>query len=444
MTAPDLLLASARAQLAELQSGRITARELLDLHLERDRVLAPLLNVVVERDLERAERDAAAVDRARAAGDALGPLAGLPITVKDGFDVEGMPAVVGNPAWVGRPRDCPDADVVAVTRAAGAVIWGKTNVSMNLWDWQSTNEVFGATNNPYDVTRTAGGSSGGSAAAVASGISPLEIGSDIGGSLRVPANFCGIYALKPTWNLLPQGGHLPPDPGVREVPPRDLNVVGPMARTADDIRLLQGVLTGVPPAARRDIAGRRVGLLLDQPGFPLSRECRIAVERAAAALAELGVEVVPADLGIPFDEMLDTYFRLLNVAFQSAPADERWEAALHRRAGFKRELRAFFDAGWDAILSPVAMVPAFPHDVELPQHERVLDVDGVVTPYPDLIRWIGLATSQHLPALAVPAGQTADGLPAGVQLVGPWYGEDRLLDFGEALDEVFGFRPPVL
>jgi amidase len=195
---------TAREMLADLSAKKISARELLDAHLSRNEALHKRLNAIIETDIARAMKDAAAIDDARAKGTALGPLAGIPMTIKDGLDVENMPAVVGNPAFVGRSKNCADAAVVARARAAGAVIWGKSNVPIMLGDLQSFNAIYGTTNNPYDVTRVPGGSSGGSAAALAAGITPLEIGSDIGGSLRHPANYCGVFSLKPTWNALPQ------------------------------------------------------------------------------------------------------------------------------------------------------------------------------------------------------------------------------------------------
>lgn len=440
----ELVYRSATALLADLAAKRLSARELLDAHVARNAALHAKLNIVVAQDLERAQRDAAAIDDRRARGEALGALAGLPMTIKDGFDVEGMPAVVGNPDWTTRAKDCPDADIVVSARKAGAVIWGKTNVAYMLGDWQSFNRVYGATNNPYDVTRTAGGSSGGSAAALASGISPLEIGSDIGGSLRVPANFCGIYALKPTWNLLPQGGHIPPDPGVRENPPRDLNVVGPMARNPGDLRLAQSVLSGLPAAATRSIKGRKVGVFIDQPDFPLSRSSRAAVERARATLTAQGADVRAVQLDIPFGEMVSAYLQILSpLVGAPSPSPEQLDAARRVRDGFKAKLKAFYEEGWDALLAPVMAVQAFPHNTDISFNERVIDVDGELMPYPLLIQWISLATSLHAPAVAIPTG-LENGVPTGVQIIGRWNNEDALLDYANALDEAFGFQPPPL
>src|SRR5579872_2848940 len=219
--------ATAREMIAELKAKKVSARELLDLHLARNDKVAKAINAVIETDIPRAKKDAAAIDEARAKGTALGALAGLPMTIKDGFDVENMPAISGNPALKDRPKHCADATVVAAARTAGAVIWGKTNVPFMLSDIQSYNAIYGTTNNPYDVTRVPGGSSGGAAAALATGVTPLEIGSDIGGSLRHPANFCGVTSLKPTWGVLSSRGQISPAlPGAHLE--TDLNVTGPM------------------------------------------------------------------------------------------------------------------------------------------------------------------------------------------------------------------------
>jgi amidase len=440
----DLTSQSAVELLAELRTGGVSARELLDAHVERHLAVHERINAVVDHDLDRAYRVAGAIDDARTAGARLGPLAGLPMTVKDCFDVDGMPAVVGNPDWVGRPLECTEADVVRRARVAGAVIWGKTNVSRMLGDWQSHNDVYGTTNNPHDPAFTAGGSSGGSAAAVASGISPLEIGSDIGGSLRVPANFCGVYALKPTWGLVPQGGHIPPAPGVREDPPRDLNVVGPIARTPEDLRTLYGVLADRPVRPRRSVRGRRIGVWLDQTPFHVGGESRAAVERAAAVLEAQGADVRPAELDIPPRELVDSYIHVLMAVVSEAPPtdSETVATARHRRVAHRAAARRFFDGGWDAILAPVMAIPAFRHDHERPREHRFADVDGKPIPYLELIEWIALATFLHLPAIACPAGMTREGMPAGVQIVGAWNGEDGLFDLAGALDEAYGFQDP--
>ncbi|HLY77895.1 MAG TPA: amidase family protein, partial [Caulobacteraceae bacterium] len=264
----DALLAlDATGQLAALNAGRVSAAELLEATLRRHEAANGPVNAVVATDVERARERAKAIDEHRAKGDPLGPLAGLPMTIKDTFDVEGLPATSGLEAF--RRGRRPDAVVVSHARHAGAVIWGKTNTPVMAGDFQTYNALYGTTNNPWDLARTSGGSSGGAAAALASRITALEIGSDIGGSLRTPASFCGVYSHKPTWGVVSQIGHVPPAPGA--LSERDLNVVGPMARSARDLRLLLSVLEGGALAARThappELASLRVGLWLNQPEF---------------------------------------------------------------------------------------------------------------------------------------------------------------------------------
>jgi len=471
------LYATARGMLADLNARRVSARELLDAHAARGEALARTINAVTERDLDRARKDAAAIDNARAKGRAVGVLAGLPMTIKDGLDVEGLPAVVGARGFTGRSKDCEDADVVAAARRAGAVIWGKTNVSTMLGDIQSYNEIYGTTNNPFDFSRTCGGSSGGAAAALASGITALEIGSDIGGSLRHPANFCGVASLKPSWGTLSLRGHIPPAPDA--FIERDLNVVGPMARNIGDLRLLWSVLSG-RAAKPASADGLRIAVWDEEPGWPLAGEVREAVGRAADALSRRGMKVFRAKPPIPGEELIDTYRTILTGVlnadlpqdvYSSAVArrteDERLvreggngaEAALYRlratasyreivRAQVQRQkqkdaLAAFFAGTADAIVMPVSPVTAFRHMHEGTFSDRKLDVDGAQVPYSTLLWWIAPATSLHAPALAVPAGRTSAGMPVGVQIVGPWNGEDRLFDIAAAVEESLGgFSPP--
>jgi amidase len=471
--------ATARQMLADLAAKRVSARELLDAAVTRNEKVGKPLNAVIATDLERARTDAAKIDDARAKGAALGALAGLPMTIKDVFDVEGMPAVVGNPALVGRPKNVREADVVAAARHAGAVIWGKTNVPLMAGDMQTFNSVYGTTNNPYDVTRTTGGSSGGAAAALAAGITPLEIGSDIGGSLRHPATFCGVCSLKPTWGVLSQRGHVPPPP--EHFVDIDLNVVGPMARNIEDLKLLWSVLHGSKVQARKDIKGARVALWDEEPGVPLSREVKARIEAAAKALSDAGAHVERAKPKFEIMQLMPHYVTLLASIIAAGFPDAIYDyfasmkdADLKAIAGgadvfsmdsyrarsvasFKEVLTAqsarqhakdaltdFFASGWDAIICPLDPVPAFPHQQEAILTERTISVDNENWRYLHLLDWISPATMLHTPAMSVPAGQTAAGLPVGAQLIGPWNGEDRLFDFAAVIEEKFGFQPPAL
>lgn len=469
--------ATARSMVADLKAKRVSARELLRAHLARYDQVHKQINAVVETDLARAEKDAAAIDDARVKGDVTGALAGLPMTIKDGFDVENMPALAGNPMLKDRPKNCADADVVAAARKAGAVIWGKTNVPFMLSDLQSFNAIYGTTNNPYDVTKGPGGSSGGAAAALATGVTPLEIGSDIGGSLRHPANFCGVTALKTTQFALSGRGHVPPLPG--EYAEGDLGVFGPMARNVDDLKMLWSVLKGTPEKRREDVKGARVALWNQETSWPLAREVHAATERAGEALVRAGAHVEHTKPDIDGAAMMDFYLTILVAIMSSGMPEEALGAMEANRAtdkklaagsgaeaeGAKQRLRAtatfrevaaahvkqqqhkdklaaFFQK-YDAILMPISMSTPFAHQQEPAFNDRILTIDNVQVPYPKIIEWISLATSCHAPALAVQAGQTADGLPVGVQVVGSWNGEDRLFDFAFAIEEgLGGFRPP--
>ena len=474
---PDILSLDATGQLAALEARRIGAVELLEAAAARYKATHGLLNAVVAYDFERAGARARAIDEARAKGDSPGPLAGLPMTIKDTFEVEHMPASSGLKGLLGRVVG--DAAVVSRARHAGAVIWGKTNVPVMAADWQTYNPVYGTTNNPWDTERTPGGSSGGAAAAVASGVTALEIGSDIGGSLRVPAAFCGVYSHKPTWGLAPQRGHVPPTPGAYAE--RDLNVVGPIARSARDLRLLLSVIATGPIAAKAapaELKGLKVGIWTEDEDFPLDSEVRAAVEGFAAALAARGAAVRPTR---PADgrELLQAYNVLLGsvVAQDMAPRTRQsmkrmraladlaasvtggpprwsrpilsytashadWLAADEVRARIAHQVKGLFER-FDVVLAPVAPVVAFPHNHKPFAGRTLVCSDAGEIPYGSLRNWIALATACGLPVTTVPAGPAVSGLPVGVQIIGPHGADARTLAIAQAVeDEIGGFTPP--
>ncbi|MGE3251253.1 MAG: amidase family protein [Hyphomonadaceae bacterium] len=470
---------TARTMLADLAAKRVSARELLDAHVKRHEATHGALNAVIATDLDRAKKDAQAVDEARAKGASVGALAGLPMTVKDCFDVDGLPSTAGNPLFAHRDKACADAAVVAPVRAAGAIIWGKTNVPLMAGDFQSYNEVYGTTNNPFDQTRTPGGSSGGAAAALAAGVTPLEIGSDIGGSLRHPSNFCGVTALKPTWNQLSLRGHVPPPPGVHVE--TDLAVAGPMARDIGDLRLLYDVIRG-RQSETKPIKGARIALWTEEAEFPLASDVRSAVEAAGEMLEKQGARVERIKSPVNAAQLMDSYFAMLAPIISSGLPDEVYNGLLAGRAacaeamkagatryspaGFvynathsyrdfaqaaavrqalKDQLEGFFADGWDAILAPITPVPAFPHTQEGQLSERTLDCDNQKIEYLHALDWITLATHLHAPAISVRVGSSREGLPIGAQIIGPWDGEARLFDFAEAIErETGGFKAPKL
>lgn len=478
MPGREVIDQDATAQLAALAAGRVGAVELLKAALARHERTHQRLNAVVAADIERALERARGVDDQRGRGERLGPLAGLPMTVKDTLDVAGMPASSGLSDL--RRRTAEDAVAVAHARRAGAVIWGKTNTPVLAADWQTSNALYGTTNNPWDPSRTAGGSSGGSAAALAAGVTALEIGSDIGGSLRVPAAFCGVYAHKPTWGLVSQRGHVPPRPGAWAE--RDLNVVGPMARSARDLRLLLSVMAEgpvAPVAAPAALHATRIGLWLEEPAFPLDLEVRTAVEAFAGELLAAGAQVTPIASPVDAEALLSAYVLLLASAlagdlpprrrrevelargparlarrFGAGPLSwagmalgytarhAEWQEADEVRARLRQTMIEVFER-FDVIIAPIAPVTAFPHD-QSPFDRRKLALSrGETVPYLSMLSWIALATACRLPATAIPAGLDASGRPVGVQVIGPPGGDSRTLAVAQAIDEtVRGFTPP--
>ena len=476
----DLLARDASDQIAALNARRVSSVELLKAALARHEQTHARLNAVVAVDLDRALDRARAIDDLRDRGEAVGLLAGLPMTVKDTLDVVGMPASSGLAAL--RRRQAQDAVAVANAKAAGAVIWGKTNTPVMAGDWQTFNALYGTTNNPWDTGRTPGGSSGGAAAALSAGVTALEIGSDIGGSLRVPASFCGVFSHKPTWGLVDQRGHVPPSPGSWSV--RDLNVIGPMARTARDLRLLLAAIEDgplAPKAPAGELKGARIALWLDEPAFPLDPQVRAVLESFAAELAAAGAEVThiasPAHMttlmaayqtllgGIIGEDMPDAMVRNMtrlrgwarwSVNRGAAPTSmaamtlaytathREWLAADAVRNRLRHEIAGVFE-GFDAILAPTAPVTAFQHDHRPFARRRLVGSDGEVMPYASMLNWISLATALHLPVTAIPAGLSESGLPVGAQLIGPMNSDARLLALAQAIEEnVSGFMPPPL
>ncbi|MEM8921193.1 MAG: amidase family protein, partial [Pseudomonadota bacterium] len=303
---------SASMLLDDLAARRISATALLEAHVTRFQKLNPQLNAVIKTDLPRARETAARLDRDASNGKIVGPLHGLPMTVKDTFDVNGLPAVAGAPEYADRSTRVEDAAIVKRLKDAGAVIWGKTNTPYLAGDCQTYNSVYGVTNNPYDPKLTPGGSSGGAAAALASGVTPLEVGSDIGGSLRTPAHFCGVCSLKPSYGRISVAGHIPPAPGALSA--RDLNVAGPMARNVADLKRLFSVIADTSTgdnASPAPLNMRRLAIWSEDDAFPLSQACKEAVKRASDAARDAGAQTAKAKPDIDGAELLDIYMQLL-------------------------------------------------------------------------------------------------------------------------------------
>ncbi len=474
-------------QLSEgLRRKRFSSLELTNHLIARIEHRDAAINAVVVRDFERAREAARAADAALARGEAR-PLLGVPITVKESFNVAGLPTTWGIPQAKDF-RASEDALIVARCRNAGAVLLGKTNVPLRLDDWQSYNAIHGVTRNPWDPGRTPGGSSGGSAAALAAGFAPLELGSDIGGSLRVPAHFTGVMALKPTLGLVPSRGHAPP--GAQPLPRNDdLAVVGPMARSAADLKLLFDVIAGpdelstgvgwrlaLRPPRHEQLARYRVLMIDSHPLVPTAAPVRAALERLAGRLARSGVKVERSHARLPdLTEASRLYMRLL-VSFSTAflpqarydviknagasfTPDDRslaaeraraiglshrdWVMADIARGRLQQQWRALF-AEVDVVLCPPMPVTAFAHDPSEPMYERRLAVDGTPYPYIDVgLVWAGPATSAGLPAAVVPIDRGDSPLPIGVQILGPYLEDRTVLAFAAEIEREFGgFVPP--
>jgi amidase len=468
---------SAEELAAALHAGEVTSAELTDEAIARIERDDKVINAICVPDFDNARAAARRADQARARGEDR-PLLGIPVTVKESYNMAGLPTTWGMPQYA---NYVPAEDAVQVARlkAAGAVVLGKTNVPLGLRDIQSFNEIYGTTNNPWDHSRTSGGSSGGSAAALACGFGALSIGSDIAGSLRTPAHFCGVYAHKPTVGLAANRGMVPPSAPALPVD-LDLAVVGPMARTARDLSLLLDVMAGpdpltlgvahnltLPPACHERLADFRVLVLDEHPLIPTGSAVRAGVNRVVDAFVDGGARVerhspllpdlteaamvytqlhfsgvagsFPAEAyeqlrtraaGLSADDQSLGAARLRGLAF----SHREWIEANNRRELHRHGWRQLF-AEFDAVVCPITPTPAFGHDHNPNLLERRIDIDGVEYSYFDQLVWAGVATMPGLPATAIPAGRSPEGLPVGVQLIGPAFEDRTPLRLAELLEQ---------
>jgi amidase len=472
---------SATAIARAIRDGELTARGALEHFLDRvDRLNAPLNAVICQvRDEARGRADAA--DAARAAGAPLGPLHGVPMTIKESYQLAGTPTTYGIPEMKG---NVTQADALAVQRlaAAGANVFGKTNVPLRLADFQSYNEIYGTTNNPWDLERTPGGSSGGSAAALAAGLTGLEIGSDIGGSIRNPAHFCGVFGHKPTWGLVPPRGHVLDD----SVSPSDISVVGPLARSAFDLEAALRVMAGPDeietpgltidlPTLATPLSSLRIGVWASADPFcPTSSAVGGRIQAVADALGRAGAavddkarpdfspqhthEVFSALLAAAMAARLpDEDFKRRIAKADGAAAHDmspavvqaRWQTLRVRDWGRLNEARNRLRWAWrrffdqvDFLITPVMPVTAFPHD-HSPEGSRTIDIDGRSVPYFNQTFWAGLAGVAYLPATVFPAGLAPDGLPVGLQIIGPAFSDLRTIQLAQRLEQLgFAFVQP--
>ncbi|GAB5487711.1 MAG: amidase [Parasphingorhabdus sp.] len=426
---------------ATIASGVTTSVLATEAAIARIEKLDETINAVVIRDFDSARQQARDADARLAKGDTA-PLLGVPMSVKESFNVAGLQTTWGIKGVTIKPAE-DDSAVVRRLKTAGAVILGKTNIPTLLTDWFADNPVYGQTNNPHDLKRSPGGSSGGAAAAVASGMVACEYGSDIGGSIRVPAHYCGIWGHKPTYGVVSQQGHTPP--GVNEGADTALAVVGPLARSADDLELLLEATLDRPLVKEtKALKDARILLLLDHPSVSLGDAMRRQIEDLVSLIEDAGAEVVrETDLLPNLDEQHRNYMRMLNIAVT---------AGAPRSDGSQSTVRDWFDltdaqfrnqsvwsglfAEFDYVLAPVSSTPAFAHDPR-PMKVRTYTVDGIEKPFSEQLAWAGLVTFPGLPATVLPMG-TVDDMPVGVQLIGDQYQDYKTIDGARQIGTLLG------
>ncbi|SFR67541.1 amidase [Marinobacter daqiaonensis] len=448
-----------------IKAGEYSSEEVLEHFLERTRKYNPELNAIVVLKEEQARRQAREADRAASEGKDLGPLHGVPMTIKETFEIEGWPTTAGHKGYQDHvsPRTA-----VAVQRLidAGAIIFGKTNVPEFAGDLQSYNDIYGTTNNPWNTDLTPGGSSGGAAAALAAGLTPLELGSDIGGSIRTPAAFCGIFGLKTTPGLIPMRGHVPGAPG--SVGKRDMGVSGPLARHLDDLEAELDLLSGpdddmsaawtvtLPDPDSRNLAEYRFASWLNDDFAPVDGEVLNGLAGFCDTLRSLGATVEDAQPeGLDLENSHRLYYHLLGgVMGQGLPPRMREKlrelaegqgddyrsrfarGALQSHAEWldRDEERARLQRTWaelfrkyDLLICPVTNTLPFAHSQDVSAIDRTLTINGRAEPYMDITVWAGVAGVVGLPAISFPVGFGADGLPRAVQIIGPAWSEKTLI-----------------
>jgi amidase len=456
------LFQSATDALQAVRRNEVSSRELTEMLLARIEAVNPALNAVVELRREAALREAVAADEATARGVDVGPLHGVPVTIKDSFNVAELHTTWGNPAFKDFVADS-DATVARRLKEAGAIVVGKTNVAFMLGDFgQTANELYGVTNNPWDTTRTPGGSTGGGAAALSAGMTFLEYGSDLVGSIRIPASFCGVYGLKPSVGIIPLTGFQPPGP---PPPPSDMtymSAVGPLGRSPRDLRTALSVTGGpedqaakayswvLSPPRHTQLEDFRIGVVLDHEQALVSSEVTAPLSNAVDALARAGATVVegwpdgvdPVQHYESFGFHVQAFFAFQQPGEDFATLSEFIEHENLRMAARAAWSRYFDDI--DVFLCPVNFTPAFPHDTR-PFEQRTITTPEGERPYNGQAFWVSHASLPGLPAVAAPVGRTPGGLPVGAQIVGPLYEDDTAITFAELLGDVIGgYEPPPL
>ena len=461
---------------ARIRNKEISSRELTALYIERIEKYDDQINAVVVRTFSEARAAADAADAALARGESFGSLHGVPISIKESYVIKGTSATWGIEAF---RNNIASADGLAVQRfkAAGAHFLGKTNVPVDLADFQSYNPIYGTTGNPWDTTRTPGGSSGGSAAALAAGFTALEAGSDIGGSIRNPAHFCGVYGHKPTYGIVPMQGH----ELVANLPEADLAVCGPLARSADDLKLALSIMSGpaerealgwslnLPAADITTLKDFRVAVWATDPLAPVAEEVEDRSMQVGAMLERLGAQVsYDARPNFDLDAAVRNYQTLLQSVMTAAwdnqavakmqtkvaalePNDLSLDAVNARAAvlshrdwirsnGRREKLRrawADFFKDWDILICPQMATAAFSHD-HRPFSERSLSVDNEPQPYFQQLMWAGMIVNAYLPSTVFPTGLSTEGLPIGLQAVSAPFRDYRCIEFAKLVTEQMG------
>jgi len=482
-TDEDVSFATATDLAGRVRRREVGALELAEHQIARIERLDGDLNAVVVRDFDRALADARKADQTTISTppDELGPLHGVPVTVKESYDLEGHPTTWGISEFADNVAKS-DAEATRRYRRGGGVILGKTNVPLALGDFQSYNRIHGTTNNPWDHTTSPGGSSGGAAAALAAGLSALECGSDIGGSIRNPAHYCGVYGHKPTWGVVPPQGHALP--GVMAGP--DIAVSGPLARSADDLRLAMDLLAGpepldapgwalrLPEPTKTSLSDYRVAIWADDERAPVSAEISSRAEEVGRLLGDLGAtvstEARPAiDIDVAHRNYMTMLWAILGADLPTAqyrarrlaagdldPADHSdaaiavraaalshraWISTVNRRETLRHAWRAFYDE-WDILICPQSATTAMGHD-HRPMDERTVEVDGAEQPYFQQIFWAGHAIGGSFPSTVFPTGLSAASMPIGLQAMGAEYHDLTTIEFTRLLAaELGGFTPP--
>jgi amidase len=476
----DLHFQSAAAIAQLIRDRKISAAEALEYFLDRTATYNPRLNAIIWLDAERARERARAADAALARGEIYGPLHGVPMTIKESFNVAGSPTTWGDPKF---KDNVTATSALAVERLekAGVVLFGKTNVPLMLADHQSYNAIYGTTNNPWDVSRSPGGSSGGSAAALAAGLTGIEAGSDIGGSIRIPAHFCGVFGLKPTWGVVSIKGQALPGAHAYS----DISVIGPLARSAGDLDIALDAMAGaddidgvawkvdLPACGAASLRDLRVAVKLTAPGYEPDAEYAGRLQALVDELAKRGATVKEAEPAIDTARLHEMFVTLLRAATSARTPDEdieRWREASaqthgkepyldltvrgstlpHRdwlrlnneRHGMRRAFAAFFQ-DWDILLCPAGVSAATPHDHSPERWQRRIVVNGRSVASTDNLFWMGYPAVVYLPSTVGPAGILGSGLPAGYQAIAA-SGRDRTaIAFSRFVErEIGGFVPP--